>query len=180
MPSVTAPARVSQALLERSQGRSSGRRLKKLRPSKKPGRSWSRSSTAQRPWRSYSPRIRHSLPARKCVSIRRQMGRLEFRNSDERRKQKNQKGTDRRGASAQDIQFGHWRLGSGLAIQHFSAGEQSLAKTPGALPASGVSQHPCARPRPADHARSKRSRFITLFQAATKSSTNFCCASELP
>ena len=29
-------------------------------------------------------------------------------------------------------------------------------------------------------ARSKRSRFITLFQAATKSWTNFCCASELP
>src|SRR5262249_14131747 len=31
-----------------------------------------------------------------------------------------------------------------------------------------------------DHARSKRSKFITLFQAATKSRTNFCCASELP
>jgi len=31
-----------------------------------------------------------------------------------------------------------------------------------------------------DHARSKRSRFITLFQAATKSRTNFSCASELP
>ena len=29
-------------------------------------------------------------------------------------------------------------------------------------------------------ARSKRSRFITLFQAATKSWTNFCWASELP
>jgi hypothetical protein len=31
-----------------------------------------------------------------------------------------------------------------------------------------------------DHARSKRSRFITLAQAATKSCTNFACASELP
>jgi hypothetical protein len=31
-----------------------------------------------------------------------------------------------------------------------------------------------------DHARSKRSRFITLFQAAMKSWTNFPCASELP
>ena len=31
-----------------------------------------------------------------------------------------------------------------------------------------------------DHARSKRSRFITLFQAATKSWTNFFSASELP
>ena len=31
-----------------------------------------------------------------------------------------------------------------------------------------------------DHARSKRSRFITLFQAATKSRTNFSCASALP
>ena len=31
-----------------------------------------------------------------------------------------------------------------------------------------------------DHARSKRSRFITLFQAAMKSRTNFSCASELP
>ena len=31
-----------------------------------------------------------------------------------------------------------------------------------------------------DQARSKRSRFITLFQAATKSWTNFPCASELP
>ncbi len=30
---------------------------------------------------------------------------------------------------------------------------------------------------PRDHARSKRSRFITLFQAATKSRTNFSCAS---
>ena len=30
------------------------------------------------------------------------------------------------------------------------------------------------------HARSKRSRFITLFQAATKSPTNFSCASALP
>src|ERR1700722_8120412 len=29
-------------------------------------------------------------------------------------------------------------------------------------------------------ARSKRSRFITLVQAATKSWTNFLCASELP
>src|ERR1700745_736257 len=28
--------------------------------------------------------------------------------------------------------------------------------------------------------RSKRSRFITLVQAATKSCTNFCCASPLP
>ncbi len=31
-----------------------------------------------------------------------------------------------------------------------------------------------------DHARSKRSRFITLVQAATKSPTNFVWASELP
>ena len=31
-----------------------------------------------------------------------------------------------------------------------------------------------------DQARSKRSRFITLFQAATKSWTNFFWASELP
>ncbi len=31
-----------------------------------------------------------------------------------------------------------------------------------------------------DHARSKRSRFITLFQAAMKSRTNFACASALP
>jgi alkanesulfonate monooxygenase SsuD/methylene tetrahydromethanopterin reductase-like flavin-dependent oxidoreductase (luciferase family) len=31
-----------------------------------------------------------------------------------------------------------------------------------------------------DHARSKRSRFITLFQAAMKSRTHFSCASELP
>ena len=31
-----------------------------------------------------------------------------------------------------------------------------------------------------DHARSKRSRFIILFQAAMKSWTNFPCASELP
>ena len=31
-----------------------------------------------------------------------------------------------------------------------------------------------------DQARSKRSRFITLVQAATKSWTNFACASELP
>ena len=31
-----------------------------------------------------------------------------------------------------------------------------------------------------DHARSKRSRFITLFQAATKSWMNFFSASELP
>ena len=30
------------------------------------------------------------------------------------------------------------------------------------------------------HAKSKRSRFITLVQAATKSWTNFCWASELP
>ena len=30
-----------------------------------------------------------------------------------------------------------------------------------------------------DHARSKRSRFITLFQAATKSCTNFSFASAL-
>src|SRR5262249_15012099 len=31
-----------------------------------------------------------------------------------------------------------------------------------------------------DHATSKRSRFITLFQAATKSRTSFCCPSALP
>ena len=34
--------------------------------------------------------------------------------------------------------------------------------------------------RSSDHARSKRSRFITLFHAATKSWTNFSCASEPP
>jgi hypothetical protein len=34
--------------------------------------------------------------------------------------------------------------------------------------------------RGGDYARSKRSRFITLFQAATKSRTNFSCASALP
>jgi len=31
---------------------------------------------------------------------------------------------------------------------------------------------------PRDQARSKRSAFITLFQAATKSRTNFCCESS--
>src|SRR5882672_11232676 len=36
------------------------------------------------------------------------------------------------------------------------------------------------RPTLGDHARSKRSRFITFVQAATKSWTNFACASELP
>ena len=35
------------------------------------------------------------------------------------------------------------------------------------------------RPARPDQARSKRSRFMTLSQAATKSRTNFCCASSL-
>src|SRR6202050_5262373 len=38
----------------------------------------------------------------------------------------------------------------------------------------------CARATPRDFARSKRSRFITLLHAPTKSCTNFACASELP
>jgi hypothetical protein len=38
----------------------------------------------------------------------------------------------------------------------------------------------CARATPRDFARSKRSRFITLVHAPTKSCTNFWCASELP
>ena len=48
---------------------------------------------------------------------------------------------------------------------------------------AGLTPCPGTRPlRPIlrDHARSKRSRFITLTQAATKSWTNFTCASELP
>ncbi len=36
------------------------------------------------------------------------------------------------------------------------------------------------RQLPAFQARSNRSAFITLFQAATKSCTNFCCASQEP
>ena len=35
------------------------------------------------------------------------------------------------------------------------------------------------RPGPSGQARSNRSRFITLFHAATKSRTNFCCPSSL-
>ena len=48
---------------------------------------------------------------------------------------------------------------------------------------AGLTSCPGTRPlRPIlrDHARSKRSSFITLVQAATKSWTNFECASELP
>jgi pimeloyl-ACP methyl ester carboxylesterase len=41
-----------------------------------------------------------------------------------------------------------------------------------------VSAH--RRSRPCVHARSKRSSFITLIQAATKSWTNLACASALP
>lgn len=39
-------------------------------------------------------------------------------------------------------------------------------------------QGPKARPTDTDHARSKRSRFMTLFHAATKSHTNACCESS--
>jgi hypothetical protein len=52
-----------------------------------------------------------------------------------------------------------------------------------------ITEHPVAaalwkpskgRPFSQDQARSKRSAFMTLFQAATKSCTNFPCASSCP
>ena len=62
------------------------------------------------------------------------------------------------------------RLSSSRVLLH--------VKSPGERPDGGSSQWTCIQPQDrSDHTRSKRSRFITLFHAATKSFTNFNCAS---
>ena len=73
------------------------------------------------------------------------------------------------------------RISRLLQKQPARAGSRMTGSEPAAaMRSSAVGHDALVTDRSLPHVKSKRSRFTTLFQAATKSSTNFCCASELP